>query len=747
MSTDSRTLERQTPDWVRSRQRRFMVGLHVPDYDQVPEYVEYEKAGFAPILTNMDARAFVHDLKEAHVQVFYFYNKCHMGNSYYPSRHPAAHIHSALKGRDLFGELTEACRSEGIVPAAVYEFSDYRIIRDRPEWCHRVPARPGKAIDITDAAEGSRVGGACLNGPYGEYALTQAIETARDYPIEGYYVDFLGFFGFEDWRCPICGPRFREAFGFDFTGIENLTHAQYVQYLDWRYAEYDVYARRMRDAIHEVRPGVAFVHNMHGYREAPGLQTWKLVEQNCEFATGDLFHLRSGALHLSWALRGYAGASRGLPAEALLDSLVCVGGDYMTPKALDSYRAELWTCRSVNAATCTSILANVDGSWPRDVIALTRKVYEEQQAYEPWLAGMEPVATVGLVRSQNTTQRRPARGNQPQGPNPHAMDFEGWAQVLVASHQLWDVAQDFQLTPEYLRRFRVLVLPNAACLSDAECAAVGSFVRGGGRLIATGETSLFDENGSARADFALGEVMGVRYVDAQDDNRKHLSLDDPELRPSDPWVGASLFFSAGQWGVTMLPGARALGRIFVKPRVSLGNAMVPTELSGLVSHTFGEGTAWYCAGLPGAQYRGYGEDTQRRLMALLLKKAVGEEAPVVVEAPATVEVFAHRQTGRDHLVVNLVNWVTGVSRSAGEAAGRGGPNTLPNRFDEVAEMPPARDVKVLLRPPQGRRVSAVRRAPGGDALALAPAGGAAQVVLDRVGVHAMLVVEYADAGR
>src|SRR5262249_28306701 len=57
----------------------------------------------------------------------------------------------------------------------------------------------------------------------------------------------------------------------------------------------------------------------------------------------------------------------------------------------------------------------------------------------------------------------------------------------------------------------VLVLANAAALSDKQAEAVRQFVRAGGGLVATGETSLFDGLGRPRADFALADLLGVSY--------------------------------------------------------------------------------------------------------------------------------------------------------------------------------------------------------------------------------------------
>ena len=65
---------------------------------------------------------------------------------------------------------------------------------------------------------------------------------------------------------------------------------------------------------------------------------------------------------------------------------------------------------------------------------------------------------------------------------------------------------------EKLPGFRVLCLANEVCLSDEQIDAVKAFVRAGGGLIATHETSLFDDKARPRGDFGLAELFGASYL-------------------------------------------------------------------------------------------------------------------------------------------------------------------------------------------------------------------------------------------
>ena len=89
--------------------------------------------------------------------------------------------------------------------------------------------------------------------------------------------------------------------------------------------------------------------------------------------------------------------------------------------------------------------------------------------------------------------------------------LDGTYELLDQSHLLSDLVFDDNITAEHLAPYRVLVLSNSACLSDEQREAIRGFVRGGGTLIATHETSLQDELGHKRDDFGLADVFGVSY--------------------------------------------------------------------------------------------------------------------------------------------------------------------------------------------------------------------------------------------
>ncbi|MCL5271695.1 MAG: beta-galactosidase trimerization domain-containing protein, partial [bacterium] len=92
-----------------------------------------------------------------------------------------------------------------------------------------------------------------------------------------------------------------------------------------------------------------------------------------------------------------------------------------------------------------------------------------------------------------------------------AEGYLGLASMLMEEHIPYVHLFDNTLDKDTLDQFKVILLPNVACLSEEACAALIGYVERGGRLIATYETSLYDEWGNRRPDFALANLFGVSY--------------------------------------------------------------------------------------------------------------------------------------------------------------------------------------------------------------------------------------------
>lgn len=92
----------------------------------------------------------------------------------------------------------------------------------------------------------------------------------------------------------------------------------------------------------------------------------------------------------------------------------------------------------------------------------------------------------------------------------HYNEFRGLYAALARSGYPFDVLEEANLLEDELPlRVRLVILPGLSAVGDETVSKLREFVRRGGRLLATFDSTLFDEAGRRRNDFALADVFGA----------------------------------------------------------------------------------------------------------------------------------------------------------------------------------------------------------------------------------------------
>src|SRR3984957_5805137 len=135
--------------------------------------------------------------------------------------------------------------------------------------------------------------------------------------------------------------------------------------------------------------------------------------------------------------------------------------------------------------------------------------------YFRWTAGHDAqlttrrsIANIGVVIGQSTQLLYPGPASAPSRAYMHETT-QGIYDALLQGRFAFDFVHEDRLELERLAKYRALLLPNVAMLSDRQCDQLRDYVRSGGSLMASFETSLYDENLKPRADFGLADIMGV----------------------------------------------------------------------------------------------------------------------------------------------------------------------------------------------------------------------------------------------
>ncbi len=294
-------------------------------------------------------------------------------------------------------------------------------------------------------------------------------------------------------------------------------------------------------------------------------------------------------------------------------------------------------------------------------------------------------------------------------------EFNGWGRLLMEEHVPFDVViAEYCKTKESLAKYDLLVMPDIKCLSEEFCKLISEYVKAGGKVIATGETSLKDIDGSKLADYRLGDVFGASWTGS---SNKLFAVE----RPIEPEPVAGVFQEISST-------AKVLSRrVDTDPAGSLvgGSDPTPVKMSDYPAATineFGSGQALYVACQLGWYFEKYGDEQLGKWMAEL----VGEVVParqLDVRAPRTVEVTCWKQSDLNRTIIHLAN--------------RTVPWTLPTNNRQISEIVPVHNVEISMDSPFVNPKVSCR----GAEICSRLVDGRLEICLDKLDAYAAVVIE------
>lgn len=621
------------------------------------------------------------------------------------------------------------------------------VYADHPSW-RRIPTNTTQIPEI-DLKQFPHGGMLCLLGPYGDFFIEVLAEIQTKFPdVAAYSFDGLHYGGV--CYCEHCRANFRKDTGKEIPNTD-MNNPEFRRYQHWADRKMEDVVRRAQDRLKKINPDVALVtwttnagrfgHFMSIPRNMPSRMNLLLDAPDQEFWLDETN--RGNSIVPAFA-NAYIWASTNHRVAFSEPYLMTHGNPYGN----DSFPASEILRRMLLAATHGAMPSIAVGQSQR----LQQGVYDamdEIQRRKSWLTHKKPEPWAAIVMSDNTRNFYGRSAGHVE--ERYMANVLGMFRMATEEHLQATVINDWNLNEADLARYSVLIMPNTACLDDSQARAVRDFVKRGGGLVATQDTSLFDEFGTPRKNFALDDVFGVRYagVPTSGPVPKEVDVNFEKAIGADYWEKRKNVFDFKLNGDSPLNVGKVKTLIagdpvtFKGPAVSVvpqGSAKVTATFRtknanavsypGAIEHQIGLGKAIYLpAGFDAAYYM-YPYPYQRGLLKNAVERVAKTPMPVSVSAPMCVNSTVMRQNkAGERLIVHLFN---DINTTGGHAMPH---DDVPLREETL----PIHDIVITFRVED--KIGKVTWQPDGNELPTVRTAKEVKVTVPKLMVHGMVVAE------
>jgi hypothetical protein len=576
--------------------------------------------------------------------------------AFYPTEVPLHYRSKWLGNADTFGDLVAGCRKQGMnILARTDSHACHQDAYDaHPDWIavdehgnkQRHPSDP--ELWIT-----------CALGPYSFVFMNDVHrEIMQRYMPDGIFTNRWSGSGM--CYCDHCRTSFKAYANLDLPRSANPQDPARHAYSAWRQKTLFEVWDTWNATIRSVNPNASYIAN------AGGGALSDLDMKHIGELSPTLFADRQARSGLTppWANGKNAKEYRATMGNKPIGGIFSVGVEERlrwkdSVQSADEIR--LWVADGIAQGLrpwFTKFNAKpLDPRW----MPVVENIYKWHYANEGYLRNERSLAQVGMVYSQQTATYYG-------GPEAHSKVEDatlGYYQALVESRIPFDMVHDGLLDEHHLAQYRVLVLPNIAALSDAQCEHLSAFVQRGGGLVATFETSLYNADGVRRQQFGLSSLFGAAYQGGTDRNmlNSYLQLDHAGEAATGLLAGMDdvprMINAANQVKSTPLTAGyhAAAGIIGSYPDLPMEEVFrekpAATSGPGVYANSQGKGRVVY---FPGDVDRTFWETLnpdQGHLLRNAVLWAANQSQPVTVEGKGILDVALWQQ--RNSITVHLVN--------------------------------------------------------------------------------------------
>jgi len=507
----------------------------------------------------------------------------------------------------------------------------------------------------------------CINTPYRDWVFRMLRDLCR-YEIDGIFYDGPLFFG-NTCYCEACRRLFRERTGQDLPLKSDRRNPLWREMIAFQVASLKRFLADSDAVIKTANPEIAFYDNSNGLSPY-----WPRGQNNREaIQVTDLLAAEGGYMYedLNQAIYLY---KAGVTAKLL--STQAAGkpsGVFITTEHGP------WTFAMHQQCEISHLLAQtlagganyfISAIFPENIHSPSLEVLADYgrlvQNHPQAFHGTTSAARVALLWPALSAESYPSsipvtdftQQAETEGAGDVFREFHGLYHALASSQAPFDVIDEQAF--DDISRYQLLVLPNSGCLPASASVQIREFVRQGGNLFATFETSRYDEYGTRLAEFRMADLFGVRSAGGSFGPMRWDYIS-PPVPSSSPLLDGidSAFIPSPTYGTQVaLEDGQAVLYFRERMRGRIDSVPALSTQPCLVVNRFGRGTVVYCAATLGETVMHLRFPEYLTLVRNIVEQL--SAPPVQIEGAPWVEVSMRRNGQTCYL--HLINQTTGPRR-------------------------------------------------------------------------------------
>jgi len=424
---------------------------------------------------------------------------------------PLANINPFIGKRDLLSEIVEGCHKANIKVITRVDFRGVEKERydKHPDWF----AKDEKGNPVVLNYTTPEIYAPCYNGYYrNEHAVEFLEKLFSDYHVDGIWHNAVNFHN--TCYCDRCKKDYLNKTG-KAIPVKNSSNAEWEEYYKWNEGVAERQLALMRNTVKKYGNDKAYaaeVFDMYKIEQQKqtGISFYSVAEYFdflviVAFMADNTAKIEYKDIYFPTAIVKFLKSLKPDKAPVILFGGNGTDHRYIQASPIDT-RLWLWESAAAGGGFWNCYF---NGYYPANApdarnAYITTDAYKYLSDNSDLIQHLQPVTDIGILYSKPSGELL--------GDESFAGSMRGIQRLLTENHFQHGFISDRQLSSEALKKFKILILPDVAALSDTHVSLIEDWVKNGGKLIASFQTSLFNENGIARGNFGLAGTLGVNYM-------------------------------------------------------------------------------------------------------------------------------------------------------------------------------------------------------------------------------------------